>query len=76
MLGRNVPSTDIQPADDVGLSAVHLLLIRWSQDKADESLLNDALACLRYISNKSSSSAHAKYLYNRVARLLGEVAQL
>lgn len=72
--GRNLPTTDIQPADDVGLAAVHLLIIQWSANKTDERSLCKALACLRYISSKSPSSAHAKYLYNRVARVLGKLS--
>jgi N-terminal acetyltransferase B complex non-catalytic subunit len=63
--------TDVQPADDVGLAAVHLLLCMWSSNKADESPLLQAVGCLQYIISKSPSSAVAKWLLARVARLAG-----
>ena len=70
-IGRNLPKTDIQHADDVGLAAVHLLLIQWHDDKSQLPLFR-AFACLRYIISKSPNAAHAKYLLTRLARMLGQ----
>jgi N-terminal acetyltransferase B complex non-catalytic subunit len=70
-IGRNLPTTDVQPADDVGLAAVQLILIQYHSSR-DETLLFKATTCLDYILTKSPVSAHASYLLKRAYRLMGK----
>lgn len=69
--GRSLPKTDIQPADEIGLAASQLLLIRWHADPQDETSLFAAVACLRYITSKSPSCLQAHVLLIRLFRILG-----
>jgi N-terminal acetyltransferase B complex non-catalytic subunit len=65
-LGKNLPRTDIQPADEIGLTAVQLVLSANSPDAPLRAIL-----CLEYMISQSPSCTHAKYLLIRLYRLTG-----
>ncbi|KAK4685849.1 N-terminal acetyltransferase B complex non-catalytic subunit, partial [Tremellales sp. Uapishka_1] len=69
--GKNLPKTDVQPADEIGLVAIHLLLEQWRATPKDESLVFRSICCLEHIVGNSPSSAHARYLLIRTYRLIG-----
>ena len=79
--GANLPDTDVQPADELGLAAVQtsLLLYRQSPKEAYEGSVADqegylvqAIVCLRYMLTRSPACAGAKFALVRLYRLIGE----
>ena len=66
-----MPKTDVQPADEIGLVAVELLIEQWHGNQTDETPQLQAVACLRYIIRKSPSCASAHFLLVRLYRLIG-----
>lgn len=64
--GKNLTDKDVQPADQIGLAAVQLILHTPTQ----EATLR-AIICLEYILNKSPACAQARYLLIRLYRLIG-----
>jgi len=69
--GLNLPKTDVQLADEIGLVAVQLLIVRWHETPSHEAPLLQAVTCARFIVSKSPSCAHAHFLLIRLHRLLG-----
>ncbi|WVR06742.1 hypothetical protein IAU60_003777 [Kwoniella sp. DSM 27419] len=68
--GRNLPKTDVKPADTVGLVTVSLLITIWHQTR-DPLVLLRAILCLERIVEESPACAHARYLLIRLYRLIG-----
>lgn len=69
--GANLPSTDVQPADEVGLAAVQILLEIYRQEPNTETHLVRSIACLRFMLTKSPSCAGAKFALIRLYRSIG-----
>ncbi|WRT66679.1 uncharacterized protein IL334_003639 [Kwoniella shivajii] len=69
--GKNLPKTDVRPADTIGLVAISLLLEMWSNSKEDITLSLRAVVCLEKIVNDSPACAHGHYLLIRLYRLIG-----
>ncbi|ODN77635.1 hypothetical protein L202_04793 [Cryptococcus amylolentus CBS 6039] len=69
--GRNLPPTDVQPADEAGLISVNLLLTIWSSSSSDEKPLWKAISRLEEIVEKSPVCMYARYLLIRLYRLVG-----
>ncbi|ORX35576.1 N-acetyltransferase B complex non catalytic subunit-domain-containing protein [Kockovaella imperatae] len=69
--GRNLPKTDIQPCDDVGLALVHLLIVHWSKDTSNDTPLLRATLLTRHILNHSPACKSALLILGRLLRLLG-----
>lgn len=68
--GVNLPKTDVQPADFLGLAAVDVLLASWAQKPEDDGPLLAAASALEHIIAKSPSSFDARFTLARVYRLL------
>lgn len=68
IVGKNLSDKDIQPADQIGLAAVQLILYTPGQQAAHR-----AITCLEYILSKSPACAHAKFLLVRLYRLIGKL---
>ncbi|WOO81229.1 N-alpha-acetyltransferase 25, NatB auxiliary subunit [Vanrija pseudolonga] len=68
--GKNLPKTELQPADPMGLAAVQVLLKQWQGAPADDAPLLSAAALLEYIVSRSPSSFAARFTLVRVYRLL------
>ncbi|KAL1411365.1 mitochondrial distribution and morphology [Vanrija albida] len=68
--GKNLPKTELQPADPMGLAAVDVLLRPWQAKPDDDAPLLDAAALLEYIASHSPSSFSARFTLVRVYRLL------
>ena len=69
--GKNLPHTDVQPADEIGLATVQLILTTQSTSAPLRAIL-----CLEYILSKSPSCAHAKFLLIRLYRLTGALSSV
>ncbi|WWD16993.1 hypothetical protein CI109_101429 [Kwoniella shandongensis] len=69
--GKNLPKTDVQPADQIGLVAVSLLIELWHRSPSDLTPLYRAIISLEYISKQSPANLHAHYLLIRLYRLIG-----
>lgn len=67
--GANLPKTDVQPADSVGLAAVEHLVRVWKK-KGDDKPLQDAAVLLETIVATSPSAAGARLSLIRVYRIL------
>ena len=74
--GRNLPKTDVQPADEFGLITVQLLVTQWYRSPTQETPLIQAIACARYITSKSPCCVHAHFLLLRLYRLIGLFCKL
>lgn len=68
--GKNLPKTELQPADAMGLAAVQVLLKLWQGTPADDAPLLSAAALLEYIVSRSPSSFSTRFTLVRVYRLL------
>lgn len=64
--GKNLTEKDVQPADQIGLAAVQLILYT----PTDEAI-HRAIICLEYILHNSPACAHAAFLLVRLYRLIG-----
>ncbi|WVW84264.1 hypothetical protein I302_106294 [Kwoniella bestiolae CBS 10118] len=69
--GKNLPKTDVRPADQIGLVTVCLLIELWSVTKDDVAVLYKAVLCLEKIVKDSPACSHARYLLIRLYRLIG-----
>jgi N-terminal acetyltransferase B complex non-catalytic subunit len=67
--GQNLPHTDIQPADEIGLATVQLILSTQNPTAPLRAIL-----ALEYILSKSPSCAHAKFLLIRLYRSIGAIS--
>lgn len=68
--GKNLPKTDPQPADPIGLAAVEETLRVWQQTPQPETLFT-AAAMLEYMLKHSPSSFPARLTLVRIYRFLG-----
>ncbi|KAF8892524.1 actin cytoskeleton organization protein [Infundibulicybe gibba] len=69
-LGLNLPSSELQPADDLVLLASNVLVNVWTMSKDDRHLLS-AVALLEYALTRSKQSFHIRLMLIRIYRLLG-----
>ncbi|WVQ83099.1 hypothetical protein IAT38_005237 [Cryptococcus sp. DSM 104549] len=69
--GKNLPKTDVQPADQIGLVAVDLLITQWHSSPKDLLPLHRAIVSLERICSSSVYCMHAHFLLIRLYRLIG-----
>ncbi|GMK53932.1 hypothetical protein CspeluHIS016_0105180 [Cutaneotrichosporon spelunceum] len=72
--GKNLASTDPQPADPVGMAAVSILGRLWQANPSDDASLMHAAECLEAMAAASPSCYHARFTMCHVYRLLGAPA--
>ncbi|KAF7778669.1 hypothetical protein Agabi119p4_3014 [Agaricus bisporus var. burnettii] len=72
--GATLPSTELQPADDLALLAATSYVSLWKLT-TDDGYLYSAVALLEYALTKSKQSYSAKLMLVRLYRLLGAPAQ-
>lgn len=73
VLGRDLPSYDLQPADDLAILSVQAFVNSWKQT-GDESYLYNAVALLEYAGYRSKKSYQIRLHLIRIYRLLGAPA--
>lgn len=71
-LGSSLPSSELQPADDLALLAGNALINLWKLS-ADEGYLHTAAALLEFALTKSQQSFQARLILIRIYRLLGRL---
>ena len=71
-LGQNLPKTDLQHGDDIGLAYVYALIQQWQQNQTDDALLFRAIIHLRYMMDDSPNAA-VELILMRLYRLIGEL---
>ena len=71
-LGAHLPSTELQPADDLALLAGNALVNLWTLTKRDAHLLN-AVYLLEFGLTKSKQSFLMRLILIRIYRILGKV---
>lgn len=71
-LGTNLPSTELQPADDLALLAGNTLVNLWTLTHHDAHLLN-AVYLLEYGLTKSKQSFLMRLILIRIYQILGKV---
>ncbi|KAI0362109.1 actin cytoskeleton organization protein [Trametes cingulata] len=69
-LGKDLPSYDLQPADDLAILSAQAFVNIWQQTK-DESFLYNAAALLEYAIARSKMSYQIRLHLVRIYRLLG-----
>lgn len=69
-LGKDLPSYDLQPADDLAILAAQALVNNWKRTN-DETFLYNAAALLEYAIGKSKMSYQTRLHLIRIYRLLG-----
>ncbi|KAG6837306.1 hypothetical protein H0H93_011908 [Arthromyces matolae] len=69
-LGSNLPSTELQYADDLALLAANTLVNLWKLTSEEQYLLN-AITLLEFALTKSKQSFQARLILIRLYRLLG-----
>lgn len=69
-LGKDLPTTELQPADDLALLAGSNFISLWKLTN-DEKYLVDAVIFLEYALSKSINSFQTRLLLIRIYRLLG-----
>ncbi|KAH7913728.1 N-acetyltransferase B complex non catalytic subunit-domain-containing protein [Hygrophoropsis aurantiaca] len=69
-LGSNLPTTDLQPADDLIILAGHSFISLWTMTQ-DEGHLYNAAAVLEFALAKSQLSFQVRLMLVRIYRLLG-----
>lgn len=74
-LGVNLPSTELQPADDLALLAGNALVNLWTLTHHDAHLLNAAYL-LEFSLTKSKQSFLMRLMLIRIYRILGRVSIL
>ena len=74
-LGTNLPSTELQPADDLALLAGNALVNLWTLTRADAHLLNAAYL-LEFGLIKSKQSFLMRLMLIRIYRILGKAPLL
>jgi N-terminal acetyltransferase B complex non-catalytic subunit len=70
-LGEELPSTELQYADDLALLAANTLVNLWKLS-SDDKYLVDAAVLLEYALTKSKHSFQARLILIRIYRLLGK----
>jgi N-terminal acetyltransferase B complex non-catalytic subunit len=70
-LGANLPSTELQVADDLIILAANVLVNIWKLT-SDENYLFKAVILLEFALTKSKQSFQARLILIRLYRLLGE----
>lgn len=68
--GTDLPSTELQPADDLALLGASSYVSLWKLT-TDEGYLYAAATLLEYALTKSKQSYSAKFMLVRIYRLLG-----
>lgn len=71
-LGAHLPSTELQPADDLALLAGNALVNLWTLTNRDAHLLN-AVYLLEFGLTKSKQSFLMRLILIRIYRILGKV---
>ncbi|TFY72671.1 hypothetical protein EVG20_g343 [Dentipellis fragilis] len=69
-LGKDLPKTELQPADDLVILAAHVFVNMYALSK-DEAHLHNAIVILEFASKRSPKSYQIHLLLVRVYRLLG-----
>lgn len=69
-LGSDLPSTELQPADDLALLAANGYIMLWSLSK-DDAYLYRAVSVLEFALTKSKQSFLARLMLIQLYRLLG-----
>ncbi|KII88399.1 hypothetical protein PLICRDRAFT_54238 [Plicaturopsis crispa FD-325 SS-3] len=73
-LGKDLPGTELQPADDFAILAAQALVSAWHATK-DEAHLFKAVTVLEFAATKSIHSYQIRLLLVRIYRLLGAPSQ-
>ena len=73
--GRDLPTTELQYADDLAILAAHAYISLWTLTANEDYLLNCAIL-LEYASTKSKQSFQIRIILIRVYRLLGQARPL
>ncbi|KAH8106992.1 actin cytoskeleton organization protein [Cristinia sonorae] len=68
--GKNLPDTELQPADDIAILAGQTFVSAWKSSQ-DESHLHNAVSILEYASARSKQSYRIRLLLIRIYQLLG-----
>ncbi|KAK0210940.1 actin cytoskeleton organization protein [Desarmillaria ectypa] len=69
-LGKNLPTTELQPADDLAILAGHAFISLWVLSKDEKYLLN-AVSLLEFASSQSKQSFRIRLMLIRLYRILG-----
>jgi len=69
-LGTDLPVTELQPADDLVLLALHALVMIWALNRSEE-VLYQAATVLEYGLVKSRMSFQMRIILVRIYRILG-----
>ncbi|KAJ7109453.1 actin cytoskeleton organization protein [Mycena epipterygia] len=69
-LGTTLPTTELQPADDLAILAGNVFVSLWSMS-SDEKYLYNAVALLEFALSKSKQSFQTRLMLIRIYRLLG-----
>ena len=69
-LGKDLPDTELQPADDLALLSGQAFVGAWRAG-GDTAYLYNAVAALEYASSRSKQSYKIRLLLIRIYRLLG-----
>ena len=69
--GLNLPSTELQPADDLAILAGNSFVMLWKLTN-DEGYLFSAATLLEFALTKSSQSFQSRLILIRIYRLLGK----
>ena len=69
-LGKDLPDTELQPADDLALLSGQAFVSAWRAG-GDTAYLYNAVAALEYASSRSKQSYKIRLLLIRIYRLLG-----
>lgn len=70
-LGKGLPDTELQPADDLAILAGQTYVSLWHLSR-DETDLYKAASVLEYACSRSKQSFQVRLLLIRIYRLLGE----
>jgi N-terminal acetyltransferase B complex non-catalytic subunit len=68
--GRNLPDTELQPADDLAVLAGHAFVNLWKMTR-DLSFLHQAVVILEFASSKSKQAYIIRLMLIRIYQLLG-----
>ena len=70
-LGKGLPETDLQPADDLALLSAQALIMAWWHDRSSYQPLECAAAVLAFALRRSRHKYQMRVLLVRLLRLLG-----
>jgi N-terminal acetyltransferase B complex non-catalytic subunit len=71
-LGEDLPSTELQPVDDLAILAASALVSAWSLS-SEVSHLHQAVALLEFALQKSKHAFQIRLMLVRIYRLLGKI---